>query len=389
MRRRDFLRQATTMSGAALPALAAVSGAMALPGLAAASDGGATQPALAAGAPAAPSKRPDPYGTIVVNGLDPSVLSREYVDMQRAAGVDCWHLSMDQLRSFADAHNFADANREVIRIVRSVSEIRAAKQEGRLALLLGWQDANPLTGLRDGPNDWWSDPPRSELRAYYELGLRVCGIAYQIANTFGGGGIDGHMGLSRAGRRLVEEIHKLRIVLDVGGHTGDRASLDALAMSSGVPIIASHANTRKFANSARNLSDEVIDGIARTDGVIGMVAISDFVMRGKEMANVEPSPLGTVDDMLKHADYLKKRIGARHVGLGPDFTHGMSLNRDYALFGAEAMDKGPRRYVQGFESITGLPNVVAALQRHGWTQEELRGFLGGNWLRVYEKVWGG
>jgi membrane dipeptidase len=364
MKRRDFLQHAALIGGAA--ALTPLSGA-------ANTSGGA---------------KPPSYGTLVVNGLDPSVLSRIYVDMQRAAGIDCWHLSMDKLRSFADVHNFVDANTDVIEVVRSVREIRAAKQEGKLALLLGWQDANPLSGLRDGENDWWSDPRRSELRAYYEMGLRICGIAYQVANAFGGGAIDGHMGLSRAGRALVEEIHKLRIVLDVGGHTGDRASLDALEMSSGVPIIASHANTRKFANSRRNLSDEVIDGIARTDGVIGIVAISDFVMRGKEMAHVEPSPLGTVDDMLKHADYLKQRIGARHVGMGPDFTHGMSLQRDISVFGSEAMDKGPRRYVKGFESVTELPNVVEGLRRHGWTPEEIHGFLGGNWLRVYEKVWG-
>jgi membrane dipeptidase len=160
-------------------------------------------------------------------------------------------------------------------------------------------------------------------------------------------------------------------------------------MSSGVPIICSHGNTRALANSSRNLSDQVIDGIAKTGGVIGIVAISDFVMRGKEMANVEPSPLGTVDDMLRHADYLKKRIGAEHVGLGPDFTNGMSNNRDYALFGPDVMDKGPRRFVKGFESIAELPNVVAGLERHGWTKAEIDGFLGGNWIRVYQKVWGG
>lgn len=219
-------------------------------------------------------------------------------------------------------------------------------------------------------------------------GLRIVGIAYQITNAFGGGAIDGNIGLTRAGRGLVEEIHKLRIVLDVGGHTGDRTSLDAIEMSSGVPIVCTHATTRHFANSSRNLPDELIDRIAATGGVIGLAVISDFVVRGKDMANVEPSPLGTVEDLVNHADYLKKRIGAEHVGLGPDFTHGSGLNRDYALFGPEVMDKGPRRFIAGFEDITKLPNVTAALANRGWTQAEINGFLGDNWQRVYQQVWG-
>jgi membrane dipeptidase len=366
MHRRDFLRQ----------------GAM-LGGVFAAGTGSATLAAAETSAKDGPA--------LVINGLDVSDLTPEYVQMQRAAGVHVWHKSMhnNSLRSMSDAYNFADANAKSIRIVRSVREMHAARKDGVLGLLFGWQGAMTLSGLRNGANDWWSDVPRTELRAYYELGLRICGIAYQITNAFGGGGLDGHVGLTRAGRRLVEEIHKLRIILDVGGHTGDRTSLDALAMSSGVPIVCTHATTRHFANSTRNLSDEVIDAIARTGGVIGLAVISDFVVRGKEMADVEPSPLGTVENLVDHADYLKKRIGADKVGLGPDFTHGSTGRRDYALFGADVMDKGLRRYIAGFEDITMLPNVTAALARRGWTQKEINGFLGDNWLRVYQQVWGG
>jgi membrane dipeptidase len=342
---------------------------------------GGQAPAQApARAPAGPS--------LLINGLDVSQLSPEYVQMQRSAGVDVWHKTLQGLRSFADAYNFVDANSGTIRVVKSVREMHAAKKDGRLGLMFGWQGSMPLSGLRNGDNDWWSEKPRTELRAYYELGLRIVGIAYQITNAFGGGAIDGHIGLTRAGRRLVEEIHKLRMVLDVGGHTGDRTSLDAIEMSSGVPIVCTHATTRHFANSARNLSDELIDRIAATGGVIGLAVISDFVVRGKEMANVEPSPLGTVENLVDHADYLKKRIGADKVGLGPDFTHGSSLNRDYALFGPEVMDKGPRRFIAGFEDITKLPNVTAALANRGWTRQEINGFLGDNWQRVYQQVWG-
>jgi membrane dipeptidase len=352
---------------------------------------------VASGAAALPSavraaspRRPGETGQpLVVNGLDTSELSRTYVEMQRSAGVDCWHKSMIDLRTFADAYNFVDANPDLIRVTRTAGEIRQARTDGKLALVFGWQGAEPVSGPRAGRSDWWSDPPRSELRGYYEMGLRIAGIAYQITNAFGGGGLDPQVGLTRAGRRYVEEVHHLKMVLDIGGHTGDQASLDALAMTSGIPVICSHGATRKFANSSRNLSDAVIDGIAKTGGVIGIPAISDFVVRGKEMANVEPSPLGGIADFLKHADYLKARIGAAHVSWGPDYTYGKKDDRDYALFGPDVMDKGPRRFLRGFEDVTKLvPTVRAGLTDHGWSEAEIAGFMGENWIRVYQRVWG-
>ena len=327
--------------------------------------------------------------TLVINGLDPSVLSEEYVEMSRRVGVHVWHKSFGDLRSFADAYNFIDRHPDAIQAVRSVADMIEAKRTGKLGLLFGWQSANPISTGRGGPNDYWGDPPMTELRAYYELGLRICGIAYQIANVFGAGAIDGHMGFSRAGRTLVEEIHKLKIVLDVGGHTGDQTSLDALEISQGVPVICSHGNVRKLANSSRAVPDIIIEAIAATGGVVGIVAISDYVVRGEEMAHLAKSPLGTVDDFLEHAEYIRDLVGIEHVGLGPDFTHGLTLTRDRALFGPAAMDEGPRRFVKGFENIGDLPNVVRAMERRGWPQDHIDKVLGDNWLRVYRRIFGG
>ena len=62
--------------------------------------------------------------------------------------------------------------------------------------------------------------------------------------------------------------------------------------------------------------------------------------------------------------------------------------RDRAIFGPETMDEGPRRFVKGFENVSELPNVVRALEEREWPEEHIRKFLGGNWLRVYQQVWG-
>ena len=330
---------------------------------------------------------------LVVNGLDVSDLNEEYLGLIRKGGVDVWHKTVGRgVRAFADAHNFVDSHSDEITIVRTVAEMHKAAREHKIALLFGWQDANTLSSGRGGSNDWWGDPPQTELRAYHEMGLRVCGIAYQIANIFGGGAIDGHMGLSRAGRALVEEIHRLEIVLDVGGHTGAQASFDAIEMSSGMPIICSHGGVRALANSSRNLSDKMVEAIAKTGGVIGTPAINDFLVRGKEIAHMPESPWGTVDNFIAHVEHIRDLVGPDHIGIGTDFTtrpgNPTGQIRDRALFGPETMDEGPRRFVKGFENVSELPNVVRALEEREWPQEHVQKFLGGNWLRVYQQVWG-
>ena len=326
--------------------------------------------------------------TLVIDGLDVSDLTEEYLGMLRVGGVSCWHKSMGGLRSFSDAYEFVAKHADEVTIVHTVKEVRQAHQEGKLALLFGWQTANPVSTGRGGENDWWGDPPQTNLRGYYELGLRICAIAYQVANIFGGGAIDGHIGLTHAGRKLVEEIHRLGMVLDVGGHTGDQATLDAIHMSSGVTVICSHAGARALANSRRNLSDQVIEAIAQSGGVIGVPAINDFLVRGREIAHLSESPLGTVDNMLDHAEYMRELVGADHIGLGPDFTWGRSPIRDRAIFGPDSMDEGPRRFVKGFENVSELPNVVRAIEKREWSASEIEKFMGGNWLRVYQKIWG-
>ena len=79
--------------------------------------------------------------------------------------------------------------------------------------------------------------------------------------------------------------------------------------------------------------------------------------------------------------HYRKLVGVEHVGIGPDFTWGMSPIRDRALFGSDAMDEGHRRFVKGFENISELPNVKVALGERGWSDTEIELVLGGNWLK--------
>lgn len=376
---------------------------------------------LAAAAPRATSKDGqdrspdrDPMAVhrsvVVVNGLDPSALSAEYLRFSEQAGVGVWLRAEHQtLAELAIAHSFYDGHSDRIAVARSVREIRELRGRGKIAQVLGWQSAGQLSD--DSNQSVTSGPAIANLRAYYELGLRTCGIAYNLANEFGGGCLEADFGLTRNGRKLVEQIHHLRMVLDVSGHTGERTSLDALAMSAGVPVICSHTNIKALNDNPRCSSDRVLEAIARTGGVIGITAFSDFHTRTTVDAKVLSSPQARLERHLDQYDYLKRLLGIEHVGIGPDFTFGgTKVVPNYPVDGSpgpieripEANANGsaqyvsseaysiqrPWLYVRGFENISQLPNVTRGLIQRGWSNAELRQLLGENWLRVYQRVWG-
>lgn len=332
-------------------------------------------------------------GDILIDGLSPSVLNDEYLEMLGQAGVTGWHKSMGGLQSFADVWQYLDTHPDTVRLARTATDIEHAKADGAVGLVLGWQTASPL-GDKSGQGLFFGDATPAdgtELRAYYHLGLRVVNLTYNTVNAFGAGCTEPHLGITRAGRRLVEEIHDLGILLDVGGHTGERTSLDAIEMSEGVPVVCSHTNVAALCDNPRNTSDTVFESIAASGGVIGLSAINDFVARNRADHETTVSPQADLDTLLDHYDYLRQLVGADHIGIGADFTHGseIAIDPDNVLFGRDmASEQSPIWYVKGFEDITELPNLAAGLETRGWSAGERAKVLGGNWMRVYGQVWG-
>ena len=148
-------------------------------------------------------------------------------------------------------------------------------------------------------------------------------------------------------------------------------------------------------DNIRAISDRLAEAIAGTGGVIGLTALSDFHVRNAESykEHGRVSPQATLDMHLDQYDYLRDLVGINHVGLGPDFVWGNEPPYHHVAeisltFPPEASSLGPIRMVKDFENISQLPNLIRGLEGRGWSQEELDKVLGGNWLRVYEQVWG-
>src|SRR5579862_3766157 len=176
----------------------------------------------------------------VVDGSDVSLPSGEYLDMLAKGGVDVWQWnSPEALLDFSQAFDFLDRYRSRVTLVRTFADIAAAKKAGKLAMIFGWQNSTALT---EQAGDLWRDnyPPQTALRAYYELGLRIANLAYNLANDFAGGCLDPTVPLSREGAYMIHAMQEMGILVDCGGHLGERSSLDVIKIAKR-PVICTHS----------------------------------------------------------------------------------------------------------------------------------------------------
>jgi membrane dipeptidase len=212
-----------------------------------------------------------------------------------------------------------------------------------------------------------ADPIRepAELELWYERGLRLVGPAWVSSRYSGGTSEPGP--LTDEGRELLEVMADLGVGLDLS-HMAEQAVLEALDRFEGV-LFASHSNPRSLVPGDRHLSDAAITGIAERDGVIGVVLCNSFLRKGWHRGDRKEEV--TLVDVVRAVDHICQRVGdAQHVGLGSDFDGG---------FGTES---APAE----LDTVADLNKVAAALAEHGFGRDHVRAIMGGNWLRLLERV---
>jgi membrane dipeptidase len=204
----------------------------------------------------------------------------------------------------------------------------------------------------------------SELETWQRAGLRLLGPSWRATRYAGGTGEPG--GLTDLGRELLREIDRLGMVLDMS-HIAEESFWQALDIFSGL-VIASHANCRVYVPTDRQLTDEMIRAIAACDGVIGTVLFDGFVVDGWQRGSDVPV---TLDDVVRHIDHVCQLTGsARHSAVGSDFDGG---------FGVESTPVE-------FDTVADLEKLAGALERRGYSQEDVAGVLGENWLRLLQRT---
>ncbi|MDP6810406.1 MAG: membrane dipeptidase [Kiritimatiellia bacterium] len=263
---------------------------------------------------------------------------------------------------------------EWTRKVTTAADIRQAKAEGDIAF---YGYCQPVYGLSANLDD---------VDAAYEQGLRVLMLTYNRQDYVGAGCTEpNNAGLSRYGEQVVERCNDLGIIVDTS-HCGKQTTLDACRLST-TPVFANHACAQGVYGHARGKSDEEIDAIAATGGVVGVVTVPFFLS-----PDAEPS----VEVVLDHIDYIAERVGPEHVGIGTDWPMQAPEDVIQATLGAIVDEIGFReednisttKTLVGFEDYRDMPNITRGLVARGYADDDIRGILGENFLRVYEAVAG-
>ena len=196
------------------------------------------------------------------------------------------------------------------RICHNASEIEAAVAEGRFAVLLAFEGARALEGRADEEN-------LCLLRTFYRLGLRINCICGGGRTRFadGMGEARAEAGLTTFGVKLVEEMNRLGMLVDLT-HMTDDSFFDVLEVTNR-PVLVSHIGAQAICPSPTNLSDERIRAIGANGGVIGMEMVKTEI-RWKAQ---ETGETVTFDDVVDHIDHIAGLIGIDHVGIGLDYDN--------------------------------------------------------------------
>ena len=174
---------------------------------------------------------------------------------------------------------------------------------------------------------------------------------------------------------MVEAMNKVGMLVD-GAHAGYRSTLDMMEVSAD-PVIFSHLACYGVHPHMRNVRDDQIKTCAGKGGVIGITG------GGFYLGEVTP------ERYFRHLDYVAQMVGPDHVGVGLDYLDDPA---PLVAFIEARPDEWPGKEQGAWEPMAffppdRLPDVAELMLKHGYTEDQIRNVLGGNWLRICRQVW--
>lgn len=305
-------------------------------------------------------------------------------------GAEAFDGAMQQIDA---VHRAADRSGGQLVLATTAADVRRAAADGHLAALIGIEGGHMIA------NDL------GNLRRLHASGARYMTLTHGVNVDWADSSTDEprHGGLDDFGRRVVREMNRLGMIVDVS-HVSDGTIEDVLETSA-APVFASHSSSQALCNVPRNLSDRMIRAIAAKGGVVQVnyyvgflsqsmadtLAADDGHLR-KEIESAVEARCGTSSacttiaeeamyrdymasgrlprvewtDILRHIDHVARLVGVDHVGLGSDF--------DGAIM------------PYGMDDAAALPKITEGLLERGYSVEDVRKILGGNTLRLMEQV---
>lgn len=313
-------------------------------------------------------------------GDDPFRYTRAELDAIKASGIDVFHpaigiggpeVRLDVMSHFAGYTGLVAENPDMLMRIDSVADLDALRDSGRIGIVLGVQNSDHFQSVED-------------VTRFYRAGQRVSQLTYNSQNRIGSGSTDrADGGVSDFGAAIIEAMNELGMAVDVS-HCGDRTTLDAFALSSR-PVLITHSNCRALVpGHPRCKTDEAIEAMAASGGVMGITAVRNFVR------NEEPT---MIEHYVDHIDHVAKLVGLEHVGVGTDADLA-----GYDALPKEIYDQLKAGYKSGYAfrdriDIEGLDHpqkiydLTDALLRRGYSDANISAVLGGNFRRALGDIW--
>lgn len=236
-------------------------------------------------------------------------------------------------------------NQEEIELAHSLKEIYSIYQKGKIAAFLSVEGGEVLQGRLE------------VLRVLYRLGIRILTLTWNHRNQLGDGVYEKVTGggLTRFGRKVVKEMNRLGMIIDVS-HLSEPGFWDVLEFSE-YPVMASHSNAAALCPHPRNLSDRQLKALGEKGGMVGVNFCPSFVSDENPKLKV----------LLDHIDHIVNLIGIEHVGIGSDFD-------------------GIDQAVEGLEDISKITNITSGLINRGYGERDIKKIWGENYLDLFKKT---
>jgi membrane dipeptidase len=320
--------------------------------------------------------------SIVIDALQCSDFNRELLLDAQQGGISAINASSVLWENFRGGMDYVSMwreklaeNADIAMPIRTTEDIRRAKAEGKVGIILGWQNTSPI---EDRP-DYFA--------LFKGLGVNIMQLTYNTQNFFGAGYLEARdSGLTGFGREAVDAMNETGILIDLS-HVGIRTSLDTIAYS-GKPVAITHCLPSALSDVPRNKPDEVFMACAEKGGVIGTSLFAPGLAKGND---------ATVADVVDALEHTLNLVGEDHVAIGTDFNHNRPRPGPWLLWANK--DKGTGRTLADFGSAKiskpegirhsrDFGNLTAEMQGRGWSEERIVKILGGNWMRLFDQTWG-
>ena len=297
--------------------------------------------------------------------FDASLQGRTHSDLNRMfkGGIDAQFFSIfgggdigfaHAMQEIDSVYAIAQRNPDRVALATSPAELKKAARSGKLAALMGVEGGHMI------------EDDLAKLQTLYNRGVRYMTLTWNNSTLWASSAAEetsgkipvNKRGLNSFGQQVVQKMNEMGMMVDIS-HVGEKTFWDVMKIVTKT-VIASHSRIYHFAPVPRNLKDDQIDAIGKNGGVICVNFYSGFLDSTFDKKSARP-PLSKLID---HIDYIAKRIGVDHVGLGSDF---------------DGIGSSP----QELDGVQDFPKITRALIERGYSNKDIRKILGGNVLRVF------